>query len=282
CQLNSADRFQYPQDFQDKPGFSYNGVENNQCSPNPCSKHGVCLHGYGNQYHCECHHGWTGKNCSNIEIGKSALTPAKTCLDLKNKRPSFPSASYWIDPDEADPSNAFLAYCDMETDGGGWTLVWAYTFTLYNRFKSAANVVIPTPKNYVNAFGNISETAPKTPTDFNALDFLKWRQIGSEVFMKSNINNWIACLPDVGSFVLRVAGSMKCRMIKQIASICSVIPDKFSCRYNGCFMSTMNAHFYFYFETNPADNWPTHDPCSQNQPNQLKNVQNPHGNIYVR
>jgi len=42
-------------------------------------------------------------------------TPAKTCGELKTLHPDKPSGEYWIDPNSADPKDAILAYCNMET-----------------------------------------------------------------------------------------------------------------------------------------------------------------------
>lgn len=43
--------------------------------------------------------------------------PAKTCRDLFAAYPDYKSGEYWIDPNEADPRDAILVYCERETRG---------------------------------------------------------------------------------------------------------------------------------------------------------------------
>jgi len=108
-----------------------------------------------------------------------------------------------------------------------------------------------------------------------------WRTIGKEFLVKSNINNWIACKEGTGSLVQFKEGSITCKLVKQVSQQCaSVVPQLFKLLSRGPYLSASS--LYYYFDGSTSRNWPTHDPCGTDSPNQLTGVTDPHGNIFVR
>jgi hypothetical protein len=60
--------------------------------------------------------------CASALCAGGACADATSCLTLLNAHPGLPSREYEIDPDGPGTGVApFIAYCDMMTDGGGWT-----------------------------------------------------------------------------------------------------------------------------------------------------------------
>jgi hypothetical protein len=58
----------------------------------------------------------------NGAIGTSSTCAATSCEDVLIDDPTATSGAYYLDP---EGTGAYLNYCDMSTDGGGWTLIFS-------------------------------------------------------------------------------------------------------------------------------------------------------------
>ena len=66
-----------------------------------------------------------GDDCDDTDptitaTGEEYECPAEDCDDVLTVRPSAGDGNYWIDPDGS--GDAFEIFCDMSSEGGGWTL----------------------------------------------------------------------------------------------------------------------------------------------------------------
>ena len=171
----------------------------------------------------------------------------------------------------------------MDTDGGHWTLVYSYELTSPSNFHTQSNAVTPVPSwSTIRTVGPTSNEQPTTEEALAAMAFSLWSALGDSFLIKSTINHWLVCTPDVGDFVHWVPGAITCRIVQEEATTC---PTNFSYElgFYGCGPaisdSETHAGIIYYWDGCTDMHFPTHDPCGRNG---AVNVAEVKGHIYIR
>ncbi|XP_028402406.1 uncharacterized protein LOC114525346 [Dendronephthya gigantea] len=224
--------------------------------------------------------GKSAKTCTKASLGSRKDVPGKSCGHIKLSTNTSSSQEYWIQP-EPDES-PFLVHCEMSLFGGGWTLVYSYTFTNYANFYSSTNAVKPRPSWRAPGADVETSTTPPLKDTFGAIAYRLWRMMGKNVLIKSNINDWYECEDSNGSVVLEVNGPISCKHVREIAGSCSsnAVPTYIYWENIGPMMRGSTT--VYRFDGSTSKGYPTHNSCTNGIKNEKRNVTNPYGQILIR
>ncbi len=97
-------------------------------------------------------------DCGSGTCDQGECVLAASCKAIHASLPDAPDGLYEVDPDGNGPAPAFMAYCDMTTDGGGWAMAIRFApaggqFDFYSPHWTMVSLV------------NAGVTAPTDPSD---------------------------------------------------------------------------------------------------------------------